>query len=97
MKLLFRSTLVLVLALAGCATPEVVTREVTVEVRVPVVQPCARAGPDRPEALRSNYPDAVWQAMDVRQKTAAVSAAGLRWQTYGEQTHAATAGCPRIP
>ena len=79
------------LALAACA-PKVITRDVPVEVRVPVAQPCAAERPSPPVPLTRAYP--AWSAMDVRQKAAAVGKQALDWQTYAEALNAATAACP---
>lgn len=81
----------LTMALAGCAKPIVQDRPVT--VRVPVPAPCTTPRPAAVPSLATTYPDEAWQAMDVRQKAAAVSENAVRLRTYGEQMGAATAAC----
>lgn len=78
-------------ALAACS-PKVITRDVPVEVKVPVAQPCATERPVPPVPLSRTYPN--WPAMDVKQKAAAVGKQGLEWQGYAQQLNAATAACP---
>ena len=77
-------------ALAACS-PKVITRDVPVEVKVPISVPCAAERPSPPVPLSRAYPN--WPAMDVRQKAAAVGKQALEWQAYGEGLNAATAGC----
>lgn len=77
------------LFLAACSTKPV--RIETVEVKVPVAQPCAGERPTPPVPLTKQYR---WEAMDVRQKAAATGKQALDWMTYGEQLNAATAACP---
>lgn len=82
-----------VFALAGCTT-RTVYKDRPVNVSVPVAQPCAGERPATVATLRERYGDAQWQAMDARQKAAAVGMQALDRQTYGEQLEAATAACP---
>ena len=83
------------LMLGGCAS-KVVTRDVPVEVRVPVAQPCATARPAKVTALKDRIDDRQWRSMDVRQKSAAVGRQALDRQSYGEALEAATAACPAV-
>lgn len=78
-------------SLAACS-PKVITRDVPIEVKVPVAQPCAGERPAPPAPLASSFPN--WPAMDVKQKAAAVGKQALEWQAYGQQLNAATAACP---
>lgn len=87
-----RLVIIAALLLAGCDTPDVITRDKPVEVRVPVAQECAGERPVAPTPLKDKTPN--WDESDVRQKAAHVAKQGLEWQTYGEQLHAATAACP---
>ena len=83
------------LMLGGCAS-KIVTRNVPVEVRVPVAQPCATERPAKVAALKDRIDDRQWRSMDVRQKSAAVGRQALDRQTYGEALDAATAACPEV-
>lgn len=85
-----------VLYLAACAARPAVVETRTVDVLVPLAVPCALARPAMPAALRDRYSDADWQALDLRQKAAAVSAAGLARLNHAENLQAATAACPEI-
>lgn len=80
------------LALSACSTPQTVYRDRPVEVKVPVSTPCASLRPDPVPTLVEAYPQ--WDALDVRQKAAAVARHALDLRTYGEQLNAATAACP---
>lgn len=83
------------LLMAGCS-PKVVTRDVPVEVKVAVPQPCATKRPVPPKDMVQRWPDSVWNEMDVRQKSAAAGDWGLRQQEYGQELDAATASCPEV-
>lgn len=85
-KILAISFLVL---LAACS-PTVV-KERPVQVKVPVAQPCALQRPERPVELVQQTPH--WNAMDVRQKSAALGKWALELLSYSEQLDAATAAC----
>lgn len=80
------------LSLAGCT--ETIVKEVPVEVKVPVAQPCAGDRPATVTSLKRDYTDEQWDQMDPKQKAAAVGHKALERQTYGEQLNAATASCP---
>ncbi len=81
------------LALASCGKSPVV-QERPVSVNVPVPQPCTSGKrPANVPPLRERYSDAEWQALDVRQKAAAVGKQGLDLRAYGEDLNAATGGC----
>jgi len=80
------------LLLGGCQT-ETVYRDRPVEVAVPVTVPCVTTRPQPVVPLRERVPDAEWQAMDARQKSAWVARQGLDRMTYGEDLDAATGGC----
>ena len=82
--------------LAGCGSTGTITRDRTIEVKVPVAQPCAGARPVRVKPLSEDTPPAEWAALDVRQKAARVGRKALERQGYGEQLDAATAACPEI-
>lgn len=81
-----------IVLVAGCSGPAVY-RDRVVTVKEPVTQPCAGERPNAVPQLRTFYDDAAWQAMDARQKAAAVSKQALDLRTWGEQLDAATAGC----
>lgn len=83
------------LVLSACKG-DPIYRDRTVTVNVPVAQPCANPRPATVTPLSERYSDEAWQALDARQKAAAVARQGLDRQTYGEQLYAATAGCPVI-
>lgn len=85
------TTVILLLALTACT--KTVTRDVPRTVNVPVAQPCALPRPTEPASLKQAYPDAEWNAMDVRQKAAAVGKWGLDQQAYGRRLNAATGAC----
>lgn len=76
-------------ALSACSTAKPV-QDRPVIVNVPVSQPCVGERPLPPTPLARAYN---WDAMDVRQKAAAVAKQALEWQTYGEQLNAATGAC----
>lgn len=82
--------------LAGCSGSGTVIEERVITANRPVIQPCVdEAG--RPAAvttLKQDLPDEQWQAMDVKQKSAAVGRKGLEHRQYGEQLGAATGSCP---
>lgn len=80
-------------ALTACSSPSVV-KDRPVRVAVPVAQSCALQRPVPVASLATLYPDDVWNAMDVKMKSAAVGKWALDLLTYSEQLHAATAACP---
>lgn len=86
------STICFALAFSGCGGP-VVKEKVSV-AKVPIVAKCTADRPERPQRLSDVFSDAEWQSLAPRAKTSQVAAQGLRWQNYGEQMDAATAGCP---
>lgn len=73
--------------LAACSGRTVV-QDRPVTVLTPVAVPCALERPAKPGPLPGN-----WDALDVRQKAAAVGKAAIEWRDYGEALDAATAGC----
>jgi len=83
------------LALSGCATtPQIIYRDRSVEVKVPVVQPwVVGVRPPVPLPLNKQYTADQWKALDPKQKAAIVSAHALALKTYGENVNGATAGC----
>lgn len=90
-----RSSLLLTLLVAGCATPQVVYRDRPVEVKVPVAQPCvAGVRPTAPLPLNKQYTADQWKALDPKQKAAIVSAHALALKKYGEDINGATVACP---
>lgn len=82
-------------ALSGCATPQVVYRDRPVEVKVPVAQPCVvGVRPAAPVPLNKQYSADQWKALDPKQKAAIVSRHALELKAYGENINGATASCP---
>lgn len=79
-------------ALTACG--KTITHDRPVKVHVPVPQSCALPRPIPIPNLRTAYSDAVWKAMDARQKAAAVGKHALELRTYAEQLFASTAACP---
>ena len=79
------------LLLSGCGGT--VYKDRIVKVSVPVAQPCASDRPAPVSSLKEDYTDTDWQAMDVRQKSAAVGKKGLDRLAYGENLDAATGAC----
>lgn len=89
-----RSSPLLALLVAGCATPQVIYRDRPVEVKVPVAQPCVvGVRPTAPLPLNKQYTADQWKALDPKQKAAIVSRHALELKTYGENVNGATAGC----
>ena len=89
-----RFTPLLMLLVAGCATPQVIYRDRPVEVKVPVAQPCVvGTRPTAPVPLNKQYSAEAWKALSPKQKAAIVSKHALDLKTYGENVNGATAGC----
>lgn len=84
----------LMLLVAGCATPQVIYRDRPVEVKTPVVQPCVvGTRPTAPLPLNKQYTADQWKGLDPKQKAAIVSQHALELKTYGENINGATVGC----
>lgn len=91
------ATIVAALALTSCTgtlQKEIVYRDVPVEVKVPVAQPCVvGARPAAVKPLNQQYTPAQWKALDPKQKAAIVAKQGLDRATYGENVNGATVAC----
>lgn len=83
-----------VLALGACKSGTIIEERI-VEVSVPVPVGCATQRPSVPVPLKQRFSEEQWATMDVRQKAAAVSIAGLGRLAYGEDLNAATGACPQ--
>ncbi|WP_158010597.1 hypothetical protein [Tardibacter chloracetimidivorans] len=81
-------------SLLACSCGGPVVKEKVSVAKVPVVAKCTADRPERPQRLSAAFSDAEWQSLAPRAKASQVAAQGLRWQNYGEQMDAATAGCP---
>lgn len=82
------------LAVAGCATPQPVIRDRIVEIKVPVIEPClAGPLPQEPVALRDRYSYDQWMAMTTSEREALSLAQGLDRKIHGDKTAVAVAGC----
>lgn len=86
-----KTTLIFALLLSGCGTAVVKDRVQTVSVPVP--QACTTERPAPVSTLKQDYTDEQWNALDVRQKAAAVGRKGLEHKAYGEDLNAATGAC----
>lgn len=85
---LYVIAIVLILALAGCATPERRIQVQTVEVKVPVRVPCVSSAPVVPTYQYGKGP---WPGMSP---ALALLVSDLEAaQQYGREWEAATAGC----
>lgn len=86
------SMICFVSAISACGGT--VTKETVNTAKVPVVAKCTKERPERPQSLSAAFSDAEWQSLAPRAKASQIAGQGLRWQNYGEQMDAATAGCP---
>lgn len=90
-----RCAILVGLALAGltACSPKVITQDRPVTVKVPIPTPCITTRPAAVASLRDRFTDEQWEAMDVRQKAAAVAENAILLRTYGEKLDAATRAC----
>lgn len=95
------SSLIIVLALAGCTTTKIITEEVPVEVLVPVATGClpdtnndgVGERPDRVTPLRDTIPEEDWEARAPGAKAETIRAQAGRRMNYEDEDRAATSSC----
>lgn len=82
------------LALAGCATPAPVIKEVPIEVKVPVAVSCLEGSrPVEPVALKDRFPRQEWERIATEEREALIIVQALDRKIYGDKLTGATAGC----
>lgn len=85
--------LLILISLAGCS-PKVITKEIPIEVRVPVPAPCVQGDrPAEPESLRDRMSREMWTNLTTDQRENLLAAQALDRKAYGDRLTAATAGC----
>lgn len=82
---------VLALALAGCT--RTVTKEVVIEVKVPVTVPCMGEHPASVTALIESLSRDEWDAMTTDQRANLLAAQAIERKVYGDTLTDASAGC----
>jgi len=85
--------IILTLALAGCTRTVTVTKEVPVEVRVPVAVACVLERPDEVVPLRYKIAREQWEALSTDQRENLLQAQALDRKAFGDKLFVATAGC----
>jgi hypothetical protein len=90
MKAIIAASL-LALSLAGCT--RTITKEVPVEVRVPVTVPCMGDRPGAVTALIDSLSRDEWNALTTDQRANLLAAQALERKIYGDRLTDAAAGC----
>jgi hypothetical protein len=79
------------MALAGCT--RTITKEVPIEVRVPVAVPCMLARPEVEPSLKEQIERDQWDDLTTDQRANLVAAQALARKLYGDRLTDAAAGC----
>lgn len=82
---------VLALVLTGCT--RTITKEVVVEVKVPVTVPCMAERPGAVTALIDGLSRDEWDALTTDQRANLLAAQALERKIYGDRLTDASAGC----
>jgi hypothetical protein len=91
MRLMIACSTLAALSLAGCT--RTITKEVPIEVKVPVTVPCMGARPSPVQALRESLSREEWDALTTDQRANLVAAQAIERMIYGNRAADASAGC----